>query len=157
MRRKRPARQAPPSPYHLVEDRNGRRTILCAISDCIQRRELGSKDTVGHCQEFIRLRGTLAARWRINRKRKFKRLMDRALEFQEQRRLIAGSSNHTPLEEQVRKTYTLWKRHAKPGILARLRANLKDTLVKEYNLTEQEAIVQGGLDDHIFDSSDEEA
>ncbi|KAL3699912.1 hypothetical protein R1sor_017934 [Riccia sorocarpa] len=191
-------RQASSKPYHVVCDRKGRRTILCAVGDCVQvfselpafnvhianehglehvpqseimqawranspatcqkatRKELGSQDEVGNCQEFIRLRGTLAARWRISKRRKYKRLMDRAIEFREKRMQITGKCQDSKFDEQIRLTYRQWKKHHKPGILVRLRSNLKDTLMQQYNLTEEDATVQGGLNDDIIDTSDED-
>ncbi|KAL3675588.1 hypothetical protein R1sor_025536 [Riccia sorocarpa] len=144
-------------PYHLVSDRKSRRTILCATtSQNTGRKEIGAQDSVDLCQEFIRLRGTLAARWKISKRRKYKRLMDRAVEFNDKRMEITGISSSNRLNQQVRHSYQLWKQHAKQGILERLRANLKDTLIREYKLSEEDAILQGGLEDDILDSSDEE-
>ncbi|KAL3694149.1 hypothetical protein R1sor_007800 [Riccia sorocarpa] len=121
------------------------------------RRELGPQDSVGNCVDFIRLRGTLAARWRISKRRKFKRLMDRALEFAEKRTAITGNSTYAQLEFQVRIAYRMWKQHEKERTLATLSANLKDTLVTKYHLTEEHAVLQGGLDEEILDSSDDES
>ncbi|KAL3692056.1 hypothetical protein R1sor_005707 [Riccia sorocarpa] len=120
------------------------------------RQLMGSHDMVCHCSEFIRLLGTLAARWRISKRRKFKRLMATAVEFNGTRSRLLDASTATKLEEQVMTTYRMWKKQAKSAILARLRANLRDTLLHEYNLIEKEAIQQGGLDEDIVDSSDDD-
>ncbi|KAL3693905.1 hypothetical protein R1sor_007556 [Riccia sorocarpa] len=120
------------------------------------RREMGPQDSVGNCLDFIRLRGTLAARWRISKRRKFKRLMDTAMEFKESRVALTGHPSDDAFEYQVRKTYRSWKRHQKEAIMGRLRSNLLAMLMSQYNLTEDEAIVQGGLDETIVDSSDDE-
>ncbi|KAL3680110.1 hypothetical protein R1sor_023066 [Riccia sorocarpa] len=151
-----------PKPYHLVRDRKGRRVLLCTAGDCVEAfSEIPGfnqhiTDNVGNCLDFIRLRGTLAARWRISKRRKYKRLMDKAVEYKENRSSINGISSHDELEYQVRKSYRLWKRHHKEAILARLRSNLRKTLMKQYQLSEEEAIEQGGLDEIILDSSDDE-
>ncbi|KAL3696492.1 hypothetical protein R1sor_010568 [Riccia sorocarpa] len=121
------------------------------------RRELGPQDSIGNCLDFIRLRGTLAARWRISKRRKFKRLMTSAMEFKENRVALSGNPSDNAFEYIVRATYRSWKRHEKDAILARLRANLLDTLMTQYNLTEDEAIQQGQLDETIVDTSDDES
>ncbi|KAL3702123.1 hypothetical protein R1sor_020145 [Riccia sorocarpa] len=140
-------RVAHAKPYHVVRDRKGRRVILCAVGDC---------DIVGNCRDFIRLRGTLAARWRISRRRKFKRLLEKAFEFKENRSALTGKSTDDNTEIQVRKSYRLWKCHQKEAILQRLSSNLKATLMRQYNLTNKEAIIQGGLHEELLDSSDDE-
>ncbi|KAL3699991.1 hypothetical protein R1sor_018013 [Riccia sorocarpa] len=175
---RQPSSPVLPKPYHLVRDRKGRRVILCAIGACVQavneteikqawrkttvssrkrlRSELGPQDEVGNCLDFIRLRGTLAARWRISKCRKFKRLMDRAVEFADKRNAIHGNSTDDQLEYQVRIAYRMWKRQEKESTLATLSANLKATLMTKYHLSEEQAVLQDGLDEEIIDSSDEE-
>ncbi|KAL3681361.1 hypothetical protein R1sor_024317 [Riccia sorocarpa] len=157
---KLPTRQLPPKPYHLVRDRKGRRVILCAIGDCVEVFSeipgYNNHDTVGNCLDFIRLRGTLAARWRISKRRKFKRLFDRAMEFKDNRSAIKGTTHTDKLEFEVQKSYRQWKQQQKPANLARLRSNLMATLMRQYNLSEEEAEVQGGLNEEIIDTSDDE-
>ncbi|KAL3687774.1 hypothetical protein R1sor_014083 [Riccia sorocarpa] len=166
---RRPSRLVLPKPYHLVRDRKGRQVHENEIKQAWRnatatsrrrlRRELGPQDSVGHCVGFIRLRGTLAAPdpWHISKRRKFKRLMDRALEFAEKRTAITGNSTDAQLEFQVRIAYRMWKQHEKERTPATLSANLKDTLMTKYHLTEEHAILQGGLDEQILDSSDDES
>ncbi|KAL3679157.1 hypothetical protein R1sor_022113 [Riccia sorocarpa] len=120
----------------------------------------GPRDEAGKCTDFKRLRGTLAARWKINRRRKKKKQMEeqaKSIGLQ----VVTGETNGLPdtteaMVARVKRSYMDWKRGAKDGILARLRKNLKDTLMKEYKLTESEAITAGGLNDAIYDTSDEE-
>ncbi|KAL3684677.1 hypothetical protein R1sor_002699 [Riccia sorocarpa] len=126
---RRPSRLVLPKPYHLVRDRKGRRVILCAIGNCV------------HAFSEIH------TRWRISKRRKFKRLMDRALEFAEKRTAITGNSTYAQLEFQVRIAYRMWKQHEKERTLVTLSANLKDTLLTKYHLTEEQAVLQGGSDD----------
>ncbi|KAL2609887.1 hypothetical protein R1flu_028460 [Riccia fluitans] len=116
----------------------------------------GAQDMFGNCIDFIRLRGTLCARWKINRRRKYKLLLQKAIEF------IGGNdsdSTDLPSDDllaKVHKTYRQWKKREKVHVLNRLSTNLKTTLMTQYRLTEKDAIVQGGLEEDIVDSSDDE-
>ncbi|KAL3691668.1 hypothetical protein R1sor_005319 [Riccia sorocarpa] len=132
-------------------------TASCRKSTRKELNSIGAHDKVGNCHEFIRLRGTLAARWRVNKRRKFKQLMDRAVEFNDKRLAITSTCSGSTLDEQVRHTYREWKKTQKASILVRLKANLKETLMQQYNLTLEEATIQGGLNDNIIDTSDEES
>ncbi|KAL3684426.1 hypothetical protein R1sor_002448 [Riccia sorocarpa] len=129
---------------------------MTSIAKKMLRRQMGPQDSVGNCLDFIRLKGTLAARWRISKRKKFKRLLDRAMEFAEKRQAIAGSSTHEKLKYQVRHAYRQWKGLEKESTLRRLSENLKDTLMGQYHLTEEQAIIQGGLNENIVDTSDDE-
>ncbi|KAL3683894.1 hypothetical protein R1sor_001916 [Riccia sorocarpa] len=137
-RRSVTGRKAPLKPYHLVGDKKGRRTILCAIGDCVHV----FSEIPAFNQHLSGVHG--------------RKQVLAVVEFAETRRMITGSSATGKLDQQVKHTYRLWKQQAKLEILERLRQNLKDTLMREYNITEEEASAQGGLDDDILDSSDEE-
>ncbi|KAL3693792.1 hypothetical protein R1sor_007443 [Riccia sorocarpa] len=131
----RSARKGPSSrpvlgrPYHVVRDRKGRRTILCAVGDCVQ--------------VFSELPA-------------FNVHLATVHEFYKKRMLLNARSSDSNIDEHVCQTYRMWKKHQKPNILIRLRSNLKDTLMHQYDLTEEEAIVQGGLNEEIVDTSDED-
>ncbi|KAL3684875.1 hypothetical protein R1sor_002897 [Riccia sorocarpa] len=123
---KLPSRPIAAKPYHLVRDRKGRRVILCAIGECI---EVFSE--IHAYNNHIVGWGTLAARWRISKRRN--------------------------LEYQVRHTYRQWKGLEKESTLRRLSENLEDTLMGQYHLTEEQAIIQGCLNENIVDTSDDES
>ncbi|KAL3701152.1 hypothetical protein R1sor_019174 [Riccia sorocarpa] len=112
-----------------------------------------------NCGDFKRLRGTLAACWKVNRRRKRRQLEEQAKSLAAQG--VKGDVDGLPdrpkaMKARVKRSYMDWKLSAKDEILARLRQNLKETLMKEYNLPEADAIIEGGLNDLVLDTSDEE-
>ncbi|KAL3692560.1 hypothetical protein R1sor_006211 [Riccia sorocarpa] len=65
-------------------------------------------------------------------------------------------SSDNELLARVQKLYKAWKKSEKPQILERLKNNLLNTLMHDYALTKEEAIIQGGLEECVLDSSDDE-
>ncbi|KAL3685722.1 hypothetical protein R1sor_003744 [Riccia sorocarpa] len=129
------------TPYHLVRDRKGRRVILCSVADCVEAFQeipaFNNHLVRFHAREAVKETDihrtwqsmTVASRRRLRRE----------LGFQD-------SAQDLPFME----------RHQKEAILGRLKSNLLATLMSQYNLIEDEAIVHGGLDETIVDYSDDE-